>query len=97
MLSTLVDAFAARLAPLFGQSGLFTSGHGLLPRQHEPMEIAIALLLGGLGGFIAGLLAGRMAKFFAFIAGHNLPTTKWAIYGAIIGAIIAGILETFGD
>jgi len=97
MLSTLVDAFAARLAPMLGQSGLFTSGHGLIPRQHEPMEIAIALILGGLGGFIAGLLAGRLARFIAYVAGHNLSTGRWAIYGALIGAIIAGILETIGE
>lgn len=97
MLSTLADAFAARLAPMLGQSGLFTSGHGLTPRQHEPMEIGIALLLGGLGGFIAGLLAGRLARFIAYLAGHNLPTGRWAIYGAISGVIIAGILETIGD
>ena len=97
MLSTLVDALANRLVPMLGQSGLFTSGQGVPDRQHEPLEIGVALLLGGLGGFIAGVLAGRLARFIAYVAGHNLPTGKWAVYGAIIGAILAAILETIGE
>jgi len=97
MLFTLLDCVSARIAPVLGQSGFFTSGHGMPHAEHEPFEIGIASLLGALGGFVAGLLLGRLVRFVAYLVGRELSTGKWAIYGAGAGAILAGLWETLGD
>ncbi|HEY6562892.1 MAG TPA: hypothetical protein VIY86_00220 [Pirellulaceae bacterium] len=95
MFVTLFDRLQAGLALVIGQSGLVSSGHGVPPGRHDPLEVAIAGILGGLGGFIVGLLLGRVARFIAYAAGRDLKTGKWAVYGAILGAIIAGIWENY--
>lgn len=97
MFHTLFDRLPAGLALLLGQSGLVTSGHGVPPGRHDPLEVAIAGILGGLGGFIAGLVVGRVARFIAYTVGRDLKTGKWAVYGAILGAIVAGIWENCSD
>jgi len=97
MLFTLLDGVLVRLASMLGQSGFVTSGHGMPHGEHEPFEIGIASLLGALGGFVAGLLLGRLVKFIAYLAGRELSTGRWAIYGAGVGAILAGLWETLGD
>jgi hypothetical protein len=93
----LLDLFNAWIAPLLGQGGFITSGHGVPHARHEPMEVGIAAMLGALGGFIVGLVLARLIRFVAYLAGRELPTGKWAIYGAILGAIIAVLWETLGD
>lgn len=98
MLFTLPDALEVRIVFLLGQSGTFvTSGHGMPHGHHEPLEIAIAAMLGALGGFIGGLLLAKVARFIAFAMGKELATGKWIIYGIAAGAITGALWEALGD
>jgi H+/Cl- antiporter ClcA len=95
---SVLDGLASRLAPFLAQSGSFvSSGHGMPHGHHEPLEIAIAAILGALGGFVGGLLLSKLARFAAFSFGHDLATGRWAIYGTIAGAIAGAVWETFSE
>ena len=97
MLFTLLDVAPARLTSIVAQSGFVTSGQGMPHRQHDPFEVGVASLLGTLGGFLAGLLVGRLVRFIAYLGGRDLTTGRWAIYGASAGAILAGLWEVFNN
>jgi len=95
---TLLDSLQVGLVLLLGQSGTFvTSGHGMPHGHHEPLEIAIAALLGAFGGFVGGLLLAKLARFAAFSLGKDLATSRWVIYGAVAGAIAGAVWETLSD
>ena len=97
MFFTLFERFQAGLAFLLGQSGFVSSGHGLPHGHHEPLEFVMAGILGGLGGFVVGIVLGRVARFLAYASGRDLKAGRWAVYGAILGAIVAVIWESLGD
>lgn len=98
MLFALLDSLQARIVLVLGQSGTFvSSGHGMPHGHHEPLEIAIAAMLGALGGFIGGLLLAKVARFIAFAFGKDLATGKWMIYGVVAGAMAGALWETLSD
>jgi hypothetical protein len=77
-------------------SGLVVSGPGMTGPLEGPIEVLFAGAVGGIAGFIFGLLCGTMARVFTLNRVKGIIGGRhWAAYGAGAGALGLAVMELF--
>jgi hypothetical protein len=79
----------------YGTTGLVVKGNAMTGGGIEgPLEVMFAALLGGLAGFVAGMLFGTVTRVMTInrVKGM-LGGGHWAAYGAAAGALCLALVE----
>jgi hypothetical protein len=80
------------VALLARASGVYSSGQGLAAAEEGLGGVLLIALLGAFVGLLAGILVTHIVRFVSMLAGRSPGGYSWAIYGAVLGAILFGCL-----
>jgi len=77
-------------------SGFVVHGSGMGGEMEGIVEILFAGMIGGLFGFIGGMLCGTFARIFTLNRVKGMIGGRhWAAYGAGAGALALAMMELF--
>ena len=54
-------------------------------------KVLLAVFLGALAGLVAGLVIGKLYRFLQMLAGCQVSSNPWPLYGAAAGAAALGL------